>query len=79
MRFLAGRTDMEKLIQLIQALHAQMSALAWLALGFLLALCILIGLFAAIWIRRGRMAARSAPEFFAEQREISRWLRESGL
>jgi hypothetical protein len=35
-------------------------------------------LFAAIWIRRGRMAAGSAQEFFAEQREISRWLRESG-
>jgi hypothetical protein len=35
-------------------------------------------LFAAIWIRRGRMAAGSAQEFFAEQREISRWLGESG-
>lgn len=70
---------MEKLIQLIQALHAQMSVLAWLALGFLLPLCILIGVFAVIWIRRGRMAARSTQEFFADQREISRWLRQSGL
>ena len=79
MRDLPGRTDMEKLIQLIQALHAQMSVLAWLALGFLLPLCIFIGVFAVIWIRRGRMAARSTQEFFAEQREISRWLRQSGL
>jgi hypothetical protein len=39
MRFLAGRTDRENLIQLIQALHAQMSAFgvagAWIPVGTL--------------------------------------------
>jgi hypothetical protein len=73
------RTNMEKLIQLIQALHSEMSALAWLALGFLLPVCIIMCFVAVFWIRRGGMAARSTSEFFVEEREIACWLREPDL
>ena len=67
---------MEKLIQLLQAVHVETSALAWLALGFLLPICIIMGLIALFWIRRGGLTARSTQEFFAEEREIARWLKE---
>ena len=69
---------METIVQLIQAVHAEASALAWLALGILLPFCIVMGLLAFIWIRRGGLG-RSTQEFFAEQREITRWLKETDL
>ena len=67
---------MEKLIQLLQGLHEDMGALAWIALGFLLPVCIGIGLIALRWIRCGGPASVSTQEFFAEQREISCWLKD---
>ncbi len=70
---------MEKLIQSLQAVHAETSALAWPALGLVLAICILMGLVALFWIRRGGLAARGTQEFLAEQREIARWLKDAGL
>jgi len=65
---------MEKLIQLLQSEGQELGALARIALGFLLPVCIVVGLVALRWIRRGGLAARSTQEFFAEQREIARWL-----
>ena len=65
---------MEKLIQLLQSEGQELGALAWIALGFLLPICIVVSLVALRWIRRGGLAARSTQEFFAEQREIARWL-----
>ncbi len=65
---------MERIIQLIQAVHSDASALAWLALGILLPLCILMGTVALLWIRRGGICARSTQEFLAEQKAVARWL-----
>ena len=70
---------MEKLIQLLQAMHADMSAFAWLALEFLLPICIIMRLIALSWILRGGLAAPSTQEFFAEQREIAHWLKDTNL
>ncbi len=60
-------------------MHTETSALAWLALGCVLAICILIGLVALFWIRRGGLANKSAKELLAQQREIARWLHDAGL
>jgi len=48
----------------------------WVVLGFLLPCCIVVCLVALRWIGRGGLEARSTQEFFAEQREIARWLRD---
>jgi len=68
---------MEKQIQLLQSEGQELGVLAWMALGFLLPVCIVVGLATLRWIRRGGLAARSTQEFFAEQREIARWLGDS--
>ncbi len=70
---------MDRIIQLIQTVHSEVSALAWLALGILLPGCIIMGLIAFIWIRRGGLSARSTQEFFAEQKQIARWLKDADL
>ena len=44
---------MEKLIQLLQSEGQELGALARIALGFLLPVCIVVGLVALRWIRRG--------------------------
>ena len=67
---------MEKLIQLLQALHEELGATAWLALGVLLPICIVVVLIALRWIRRGALASGSAQKFLAEQRDIARSLRQ---
>ena len=67
---------MEKEIQLLQSMGQEMGALAWVVLGFLLPCCIVVCLVALRWIGRGGLEARSTQEFFAEQREIARWLRD---
>ena len=66
---------MERVIQLLQSVGQEMGALAWVVLGFLLPCSILVCLVALRWIGRGGLAARSTQEFFAERREIARWLR----
>ena len=67
---------MEKLIQLLRGLHGDMTAMAWIAVGFMLPVCIVMGLIALRWIRRGGLASVCTQEFFAEQREISCWLKD---
>jgi hypothetical protein len=67
---------MEKPIQLLRALHEEMGATAWVALGVLLPVCIVAALIALRWIRRGGLASGSAQKFLAEQRGIARLLRK---
>ena len=67
---------MEKLIQLLRARHEEMGATAWVALGVLLPVCIVVALIALRWIRRGGLAPGSTQKFLAEQREIARSLRK---
>ena len=67
---------MEKLIQLLRALHEEMSAMAWVALGVLLPVCLVVALVALRWIRRRGLTSGSAQKFLAEQREIARSLRK---
>jgi len=49
--------------------------MAWVALGVLLPVCIVLALIVLRWIRRGGMASGSAQKFLVEQREIARTLR----
>ena len=70
------KTNMEKLIQLLQSVHEEMSASAWTALGVLLPIGIMLCLIALRWIRYGGLSNRSARDFFAQQRQIARWLEE---
>ena len=67
---------MEKLIQLLRAIHQEMGAMAWVALGVLLPVCIVVALIALRWVRRRGLASGSAQKFLAEQREIARSLRK---
>jgi uncharacterized membrane protein YraQ (UPF0718 family) len=67
---------MEKLIQLLRSLHEEMGAMACVALGVLLPVCIVAALIALRWVRRGGLASGSAQKFLAGQREIARWLRK---
>jgi hypothetical protein len=67
---------MEKLIQLLRVIHDEMGAMAWVALGVLLPLCIVLALVALRWVRRGGLASGSAQRFWAEQRETARSLRK---
>ncbi len=67
---------MERIIQSIQAVHAEASAWAWVALGILLPFFIVVCLVAFVWIRRGGLCARSTSEFLAEQGRIARYLRD---
>jgi uncharacterized protein (DUF983 family) len=67
---------METLIQLLRALHEEMGAMAWVALGVLLPVCIVVALIFLRWIRRGGLASGSAQKFLVEQREIARSLRK---
>ena len=73
---LKPQQGMGKLIQLLRALHEEMGATAWVALGVLLPVCIVVALIALRWIRRGGLASGSAQKFLAEQREIARSLRK---
>ena len=66
---------MEKLIQLIHGVQQDMQAWAWVALGLLLAVCIVLALVALRWIHHGGLAAKTSHSFFAEQREIARWFK----
>lgn len=68
---------MEKLIQLLQSLHGEWSALAWVLLGLLLPFFILLGLTALFWIRRGGMASGNSFHYFATQWEISDYLAQN--
>lgn len=70
---------MEKTIQILHEMHVEASAFAWLALGILLPVCIIMGMVTLFWIFRGGLRARSTQELLAEQREISRWLKEDSL
>jgi uncharacterized protein (DUF983 family) len=63
---------MEKLIQLLRAIHDEMGTMAWVALGVLLPVCIVVALVALRWIRRGGLASESSQRFLAEQRETAR-------
>jgi len=67
---------MEKVIQLIQAVHAEASAVAWLAMGVLLFAGIVLGILALLWISRGGLGARSTQELLAYQRQVADWLRD---
>jgi hypothetical protein len=67
---------MEKLIQLLRALHEEIGAMAWVALGVLLPVCIVVALTALRWIRRGGLASGGTQKYLAEQREIARSLRK---
>lgn len=50
--------------------------MAWVALGVLLPVCIVVALIALRWVRRGGLASGSTQKFLAEQREIARSLRK---
>ena len=67
---------MEKLIQLLRAIHEEMGVMAWVALGVLLPVCILVALIVLRWIRLGGLASGSSQKFLAEQREIARSFRQ---
>ncbi len=66
---------MERIIQSMQAVHAEASELAWVALGILLSFFIMVCLVAFVWVRRGGLCARSTSEFLAEQGRIARYLK----
>lgn len=70
---------MEKVIQLLHQTQVEASAFAWIALGILLPVCIITGMVTLFWIFTGGLRARSAQELLAEQREISRWLKDGSL
>jgi hypothetical protein len=72
-------SDLEKflsvLFQFFGALREQLGALAWIALGVILALCIMFCVLALRWIRRGGLAPGFSQRFFAERRETERCLK----
>jgi hypothetical protein len=70
---------MEKVIQLLHEMHVEASALAWLVLGILLPVCIIVGVVALFSIFSGGLRARSAQELLAEKQEITRWLKDGRL
>jgi hypothetical protein len=67
---------MEKVIQLIQAVHGDASAVAWLAMGVLLFAGVDLGILALFWIFGGGIGVRSTQELLAQQRQVAQWLRE---
>jgi len=73
------KADLDKffsaLLQLLGELREQMGAFAWLALGVILALCIMFCGLALRWIRRGGLAPGSSRRFLAERRETEQWLK----
>ena len=60
-------------------MHVEASALAWLTVGILLPVCIIIGLVVLFRSFSGGLRAQSMPELLAEQREISRYLKDDRL
>ena len=66
---------MEKLIQVIQVVHAYANAVAWLALGGLLFVGIGLGIMALFWIFGGGAEVRSTREMLTRQRLVAHWLR----
>jgi hypothetical protein len=68
----------EKTIQLIQAVHAEASAVAWLAMGVLLFAGIVLGFVALFWIRGGGLRAQSIQELLSHERQLAQWLRDDG-
>ncbi len=60
---------------LIRICRGQWGAFAWLALGVLLPVFILLGFSTLTAVLRGRLGSGSA-RFFAEQRVIAEWLRK---
>ncbi|HWX22356.1 MAG TPA: hypothetical protein VN578_20845 [Candidatus Binatia bacterium] len=73
------KSDIEKffsvLFQLLGEFREHVGALAWIALGVVLALCITFSILALRWIRRGGLASGFSHRFFAERRETERWLK----
>jgi hypothetical protein len=58
---------MEKTIQLIQAVHAEASAVAWLVMGVLLIVGIVLGFVVLFWIRGGGLRAQSTQELLSHE------------
>jgi hypothetical protein len=67
---------MEKLIQSMRAIHEEMGAMAWVALGVLLLVCIVVALLVLRWVRRGGLVSGNSHRFLAQQREIGRPVRK---
>jgi len=65
-------SNLETLVQLFFGLHEEFAALAWIAIGILLPVSILMGLFVLRWVLRGGLRSE---RFFTERCEADQWLR----
>ena len=63
---------MERLIQFFRLANEDCSAAAWLALGLIMMLAMLAGVFALRWISGGGMHSGDGILFLARRREIAR-------
>ena len=63
------------LFSLLREIREQWGAFAVVALGVVLVAGIVLALLACRWIKRGGLRAGATQRFFAERREIKRWLR----
>jgi hypothetical protein len=73
------QSDLEKfvrvLFELLREMREQLGAFAVVLLGVISVAGIMLSFFALRWIRRGGLKAGATQRFFAERREIERWLR----
>ena len=73
-------SDIEKffrgLFHLLGALHEQLGALAWVALGVLLVLAIVICILILRWLLQGGLAHGYSRRFFIEHGKVQRWLKD---
>ena len=63
---------MERLIQCFRLANAECTAVAWLALGLIMVLAIIAGIFALRRIYAGGMHSGDGIVFLAQRREIAR-------
>ena len=73
------QSDLEKfvrvLFELLREMREQLGVIAVVLLGMIFVAGIILSFVALRWIRRGGLSAAARQRFFAERREIERWLR----
>ena len=63
------------LFELLRYLRDQMGWLGWVILGLFLLACMLMAVIVLRWSLRGGFGPGATRRFFAERREIERWLK----
>ncbi len=73
------RSDLEKFFdvasRLLLDLREQAGAFAWVVLGVMLAVGLVVAFLALRWVRQGGLGAGGTQKFWADRRVIAQWLR----